>query len=93
MKYFLVYFAVISLITAIVTVKDKAAAKKGGWRVSEATLFLLALLGGSIAEYAVMKRIRHKTRHKRFMWGLPLIIILQTAVFCLFILYPYIISQ
>ncbi len=74
------YFSAISLITAIVTVLDKHRAKKGGWRIPEATLFILALVGGSVSEYAVMRLIRHKTLHKRFMVGLPLIIVLQLAL-------------
>lgn len=81
MKYFLVYLAVISVITAIVTFYDKKAAKK--WtkhRVPEKILFLLAILGGSIAEYLTMLRIRHKTKHKRFMIGLPIIIVLQVVI-------------
>lgn len=77
---FLCYFAGISLVTAIVTVVDKYKARKGKWRIPEVTLFILAFLGGSVAEYITMKTIRHKTLHKRFMIGLPLIIILQVAV-------------
>ena len=77
----LIYLAVISLITAIVTAIDKYKAKKGAFRISEATLFILALLGGSLGEYLTMKAIRHKTLHKRFMIGLPVIMLLQlTAI-------------
>ena len=72
-----IYFIVISLVTAIVTAIDKYKAKKGSFRISEATLFILGALGGALAEYATMRLIRHKTLHKRFMIGLPLIIILQ----------------
>lgn len=71
------YFLLISLITAIITAADKSKAKKGSFRVPEKVLFILAVLGGSLAEYLTMKAIRHKTLHKRFMIGLPLIIIFQ----------------
>lgn len=71
------YFLLISLITAIITAADKSKAKKGSFRVPEKVLFILAVLGGSLAEYLTMKTIRHKTLHKRFMIGLPLIIIFQ----------------
>ena len=71
------YLALISLFTAVITAADKIKAKKGAFRVPESTLIILALLGGSVAEYAVMRLIRHKTLHKKFMLGLPLIIILQ----------------
>lgn len=76
----LCYFVGISLLTAIVTALDKYKAKKGKWRIPEVTLFILAVLGGSVSEYATMRLIRHKTLHKRFMIGLPLLIILQIAL-------------
>ena len=77
---FVVYFVAISLVTAIVTAIDKHKAKKGAFRIKEATLFILAALGGALSEYTVMRLIRHKTLHKRFMIGLPLIIILQIVI-------------
>lgn len=81
LPFILIYLAVISLVTAIVTAIDKYKAKKGAFRISEATLFILALLGGSLGEYLTMKAIRHKTLHKRFMIGLPVIMLLQlTAI-------------
>lgn len=79
MIYFICYLIIINLFTALVTFLDKVFAKKKMRRVPEITLFTLALLGGAAAEYAVMKAIRHKTLHKRFMLGLPAIILLQTA--------------
>ncbi|MBQ3518118.1 MAG: DUF1294 domain-containing protein [Clostridia bacterium] len=80
MEILLLYAAVISLITAAVTVYDKIAAKKGAWRISEKTLLLLALAGGAAAELAVMLAIRHKTKHKKFMIGLPAMLILHVAI-------------
>lgn len=86
MIYFVVYLAIISLLTAVVTFLDKIFAKKKMRRVPEITLFTLALLGGAAAEYAVMKTIRHKTLHKRFMLGLPAIMLLQLAAAVFFII-------
>ena len=84
---FIIYFLAVSLITSIVTAIDKYKAKKGAFRISEATLFGLAAIGGSLSEYLTMRLIRHKTLHKRFMIGLPVIIILQiTAIICLIVL-------
>ena len=80
-KYILIYFIAISLVSVIVCVVDKLRAKKGRWRVKESTLFLLSVLGGSLAMYITMLTIRHKTLHKRFMIGIPLIMIMQAAVF------------
>lgn len=79
------YLLVISAVTVIVTVADKVKAGKGSFRISEKTLFVLAFLGGALAEYITMKLIRHKTLHKRFMLGLPAIMFFQLAlVFFLF---------
>lgn len=85
----LIYFAVISLVTAVITAADKHKAKKGAFRISEATLFLMAVLGGSLAEYLTMRCIRHKTLHKRFMIGLPLIMILQLVAVILSAIYIF----
>ncbi len=76
----MIYWAIISAVTVIATVYDKHSARMGGRRVSEAMLILLALLGGGVAELIVMKKIRHKTLHKKFMIGLPLIIVLHIAI-------------
>lgn len=89
LPFILVYFAVISLVTALVTAIDKYKAKKGAFRISEATLFVLAALGGSLSEYLTMKSIRHKTLHKRFMIGLPLIMIFQLVVIILSAIYLF----
>lgn len=82
-----IYFALISLITAAVTAADKYKAKKGAFRISEATLFILAILGGALSEYLTMRLIRHKTLHKRFMLGLPMIILLQITAIILLTVY------
>ncbi len=84
---FIIYFAVISFITAVVTAIDKYKAKKGSFRISEKALFILALLGGSLSEYMTMRLIRHKTLHKRFMIGLPLIMLLQLTIIILSSIY------
>ena len=74
------YVAIISLWSFIVTCYDKIAAKKRpDRRIREITLFALAALGGSVVMYLTMLTIRHKTLHKRFMIGIPLIILLQVA--------------
>lgn len=80
MKYFLIYLAIISLIAVIMTVSDKSRAQKHKRRIAEKTLFGTAVLGGSAAMYLTMLAIRHKTKHKRFMIGLPLIMIVQVIV-------------
>lgn len=83
MKYFLIYLAAVSLIAVIMTVSDKSRARKHKRRIAEKTLFGAAVLGGSAAMYLTMIAVRHKTKHKRFMIGLPLIMIVQTAIIAL----------
>ena len=74
------YFCLISIVAVVITVIDKAAAKRGAWRVPEATLMLVGLFGGALAMYITMQMIRHKTKHKKFMIGLPLEIALHAAI-------------
>lgn len=74
------YVIVINLLAVILTVFDKYRAIRHGWRVKEATLLLVAALGGSPAMLLTMLLIRHKTRHVKFMLGIPLIMVVQAAV-------------
>lgn len=80
-KIFYVYLIIISIVTVVLTVYDKIAAKKRAFRISEATLILCGLFGGAIAELVTMLIIRHKTRHIKFMIGLPVIILVQVSAF------------
>lgn len=80
LKIFLGYIAIMSLISIIVCIYDKIAAKHNPkHRTREATLLLLSALGGSVAMLITMLLIRHKTKHLKFMIGIPLIIALQAA--------------
>ncbi|MBQ3012365.1 MAG: DUF1294 domain-containing protein [Clostridia bacterium] len=81
------YIAVISLISIIVCIYDKKISKKNRveLRTPEKTLLLLSALGGSVAMFITMLLIRHKTKHVKFMLGIPLIMIVQAAaVYLLF---------
>ncbi len=78
------YMAIISLVTVIFTVYDKAAAKAGNRRIPEKTLLFLGIIGGAAAEYITMKIIRHKTKHKNFMIGLPIMIALHVLLLILY---------
>lgn len=75
------YVCAVSALAVIFTVYDKIAAKCRISRVPEATLFVISLLGGSAAMYLSMLFIRHKTKHKRFMLGLPAILIVQGTLY------------
>lgn len=74
-----------------ITAQDKRAARRGTWRVPERTLFLLCILGGCPGVYLTMRAIHHKTLHKRFMIGIPLIFAAQLAI-C-FVLWYFIIPH
>ena len=69
--------AVFSVLAVLFTVADKLFAKRHKRRIPESTLILFGILGGAACEYLTMKAIHHKTLHKKFMIGLPLIFILQ----------------
>jgi len=73
----LYYLIVINIVTFPVYGIDKWKAKQGSWRISEATLLIFAVIGGSIGALLGMKIWHHKTMHKKFKYGLPLILIIQ----------------
>ena len=73
----LYYLIVINVVTFLVYGTDKWKAKQGSWRLSEASLLILAVIGGSIGALLGMKIWHHKTMHKKFKYGLPLILIIQ----------------
>lgn len=75
-----IYLAVISLVAIIMTVSDKRRARQHRWRISEAVLLLVSALGGSVAMLLTMLLIHHKTKHLKFMLGIPLIIVAQIAL-------------
>lgn len=74
------YLLAINAVTFIVYGIDKYKAKKAKWRISEATLLLLAVLGGSIGAWVGMKVWHHKTMHKKFKYGIPAILLIQIAL-------------
>ncbi len=80
MIYLLSYLAAISVVSIIVTTADKIKAIKNRRRIRERTLLILSALGGSVAMLITMLLIRHKTRHLKFMVGIPVIILAQAAV-------------
>ena len=75
------YFLIISLISVIVCIYDKKISKKNRveLRTPEKTLLILSALGGSVAMFITMLIIRHKTKHVKFMLGIPAIILVQAA--------------
>ena len=96
-RYFWYYLLFLNLAAALAVCWDKLVAVKGWnnlprrgifWisRVPEKNLFLIALLGGSPGEYLTMRLIRHKTQHRSFMVGLPIIFLAEAAAAAVFFL-------
>ena len=83
MEILLIYLAAISFLSLVVCYYDKRAARRKKQRISEKTLLLLSALGGAAVMYMTMCIIRHKTKHTKFMLGLPAIILVQTAIILL----------
>lgn len=74
------WLAAVSGLAVVLTLYDKRAARRGTRRVSERTLLIVCALGGSAAMLVTMRVIRHKTKHAKFMVGIPVIIVAQIAV-------------
>lgn len=75
----LIYLGVINLVAFVLYGIDKWKATHGKWRIKEATLIGIAIVGGSIGALVGMKAFRHKTKHKKFTIGVPVILAIQVA--------------
>ena len=81
----MIYLAVVNLAAFALMGVDKRRAKRGAWRIPERTLFLPAILGGSPGAILGMQMFRHKTRHRQFAVGIPLILLVQLVIVVLLI--------
>ena len=77
---FIIYYLIINLIGLAIMGIDKRKAIKGAYRIPEATLFCVALLGGALGTKLGMNLFRHKTKHWYFVVGMPLIFFAQLAL-------------
>ena len=80
MKWILLLLAAVNLLAFVLYGVDKLKAKKGAWRIPEATLLLVAFLGGSVGALLGMEVFRHKTKHAKFRVLVPLFLILHIAM-------------
>ncbi len=71
---------VVNAVAFIVYGIDKCRARNGKWRIPEATLLMLTVVGGSVGAWLGMKAWHHKTRHMKFRYGVPVILLLQIVV-------------
>ena len=81
MKLFLYYILIINLYGIFVMYSDKNKSKKGKWRTPENTLFTIAIAFGALGIFIGMRLFRHKTKHNKFVIGIPLILIVQVFIF------------
>ena len=80
MRMMLIYYLLaVNVLTFIIYGVDKWKARRGRWRVPEATLMGLAALGGSVGAWLAMQLVRHKTQKKKFRYGVPALFVLQVA--------------
>lgn len=87
MNFLFIYLIFINILALIFTVSDKHRAIRHKRRISEFTLMLISVLGGSVTMLVTMLVIRHKTRHIKFMLGIPLIILIQ--LICTFLIWRF----
>ncbi|MBR6094825.1 MAG: DUF1294 domain-containing protein [Lachnospiraceae bacterium] len=78
--YILLYLGIINLVGFLLMGIDKAKAKRHAYRIPEATLFSVAVFGGSIGSIIGMYTFRHKTKHKSFVIGMPAILVAQIII-------------
>ena len=79
-QYSMYYLFAINIVSFFLYGIDKYKAKKGQWRIPEATLLMIAVIGGSIGAWVGMRLWHHKTMHKKFKYGIPVIMIMQVCL-------------
>lgn len=88
LSIFLSFLLLMNLIGFTAMFLDKRKARKRAFRIPESTLFMIALMGGSLGSLAGMYTFRHKTRHPSFVYGMPAILLLQLALLFFLIAIP-----
>jgi uncharacterized membrane protein YsdA (DUF1294 family) len=82
-KIIIIYAVIINIIGFFSMLIDKRRAIKNKWRIPEKTLFLIAIIGGSVGSIAGMRLFRHKTKHWYFAYGMPAILLIQIVIISL----------
>lgn len=80
MKYLYAYLVIINALGFLLMLLDKEKAKKGAWRIPERTLMLVAAVGGSLGALIGMRLFRHKTKHLKFVIGIPVLLVLHIVL-------------
>ena len=81
MKLIPLYLIIINAVGFVLMLVDKYKAQKNLWRIPEKTLMTVAAIGGSLGCFVGMYTFHHKTKHPKFTIGIPVIMILQVAVY------------
>ena len=81
MEYFLYYLLFINLVGIFVMYSDKKKSRKGKWRTPENNIFAIAIAYGALGIFMGMRLFRHKTKHNKFVIGIPLILIVEIFIF------------
>ena len=79
-KIFIAWLILINIIAFLMFGIDKLKAKTNKWRISEKALFIAAIIGGGVGAFAGMQIFRHKTKHTKFVIGIPVIMAVQIAL-------------
>lgn len=87
--YFILYILIVNIYGFAIIVIDKYKAKKNRWRIKEMNFFIVAFVGGAIGVLLGMMMVRHKTQHKSFYIGIPLLYLLNKMIICASIYYMY----
>ncbi|MCM1087720.1 MAG: DUF1294 domain-containing protein [Muribaculaceae bacterium] len=87
-SYIILYLVIINFIGFAIMGIDKRKARKRAWRIPESTLFIIALIGGSLGSLIGMHLFHHKTRHWYFLYGIPAILFLQIAAVLILVYSP-----
>ena len=90
MLYLIFYLLIVNIIAFFLMGIDKRKAQTGAWRIPERTLFLSAILGGGVGAIAGMQLFRHKTRHRSFVIGMPLILLAWVVLLAALIYFRYV---
>lgn len=85
MKILLLYMLFINILSFVLMFIDKRKAIRRNWRISEKTLLSVSFIGGSLGSYLAMILFKHKTKHFKFKYGLPLMLILHCILFFILI--------
>ena len=81
MNPFIIYLVSVNALAFLLMLVDKYKARKNLWRIRESTLFIIAIIGGSLGSLIGMYTARHKTKHLSFTLGMPVILALQLILF------------